>query len=162
MDQSETSFAPLLSAVALPSHRRVAARRAMPYSQRLLVEDDETRLRKVLAAEAKKGDPAGKVARGLARLQVHASVADPGLLAAAKKCATAAARREGLAAEATRLEKKGELREALQQCVADSCLPSCAVLCSPPPPPPLPPLTPSHIPPHMCPLSSLALSSCHP
>lgn len=97
--------------------RRLAARRALPYSQRLLVEDDEARLRKVLAVEAKKGDPAGKVARGLARLQVHASVADPNLLAAAQKCVTTAARREGLAAEAARLEKKGELREALQQCV---------------------------------------------
>jgi hypothetical protein len=97
--------------------RRLAARRKLPYAQRLLVEDDEARLRKALASEAKKGDPAGKIARGLARLQVHAAVADPGLLAAAKKCVVTAARREELAAEAARLEKKGQLREALQQCV---------------------------------------------
>lgn len=101
----------------LGSDRRLAARKALPYSQRLLVEDDEARLRKALGAESKKGDPNGKVARGLARLQVHAAVADPDLLAAAKKCVATAARREGLAAEAARLEKKGELREALQQCV---------------------------------------------
>ena len=99
------------------SDRRLAARKALPYSQRLLVEDDEARLRKALGAESKKGDPNGKVARGLARLQVHAAVADPVLLAAAKKCVSTAARREELAAEAARLEKKGELREALQQCV---------------------------------------------
>lgn len=80
------------------------------------MEDDETRLRKALASEAKKGDPAGKIARGLARLQVHAAVADPGLIAAAKKCVATAARREELAAEAARLENKGQLREALQQC----------------------------------------------
>ena len=102
--------------------RRLSARRALPYSQRLLVEDDETRLRKALASEVKKGDPAGKVARGLARLQVHAAVADPGLIAAAKKCVATAARREGLAAEAARLEKKGQLREALQQCVLSCCI----------------------------------------
>lgn len=101
----------------------------MPYSQRLLVEDDEARLRKALAVEGKKGDPAGKVARGLARLQVHASVADPNLLAAAQKCVTAAARREGLAAEAARLEKKGELREALQQCVLASKLDRFHFIC---------------------------------
>ena len=44
----------------------------MPWSQRRLLEEDEFRLRKALTTEEKKGDPAGKIARGLARLQVHA------------------------------------------------------------------------------------------
>ena len=40
-----------------------------------------------LTAEEKKGDPMGKVARGLARLQVNVATADPILMAQAKRCA---------------------------------------------------------------------------
>ena len=96
--------------------RRLAARKAMPHRERLLLEDDEGRLRRVLAREERRGEPAGiaKVARGLARLQQHAQFADPALLSAAQRCVSRAAEREGLAMEAKRLESKGELRQALQ------------------------------------------------
>jgi hypothetical protein len=98
----------------ITEQKRLVMRKALPWSQRQVLEADELRLRKALASEEKKGDPVGKVARGLARLQVNAATADPILLAQAKRCVGAAGRRESLAAEATRHETKGELREALQ------------------------------------------------